>query len=631
MPRVPDSQRRAFEEAAGNVIPAFQIDELDSYRHVVRADGRSEYYPLLASEGATPVGEGLGFDFATDPSYWEAMKQARDTGEPAATGRMVLRCSTEGAFGYVVFVPIFRPDAVNGTPSDRAGSLIGFAAAAVSIGGQVNMALPPQLKKGVTLRFDDKYAPPSGQYLYTYNRAETAGTGPAGRESAAGLISSETMTVGGRQWNVLGTASPEYLTGYDELQPWLLLSGGLLFSALLGFFFVSNIMRVSKTEGMIRDRTASLVNEIEERRRAEEAVQETNIKLTTWVDGLQRRTAEISLLSEMSELLQSTMTADEAYSIASHFGERLFPDGDGGLYALPPSRNALEMVSAWGKNPPVERLFVPDACWALRRGRLYAMADLRSGPVCSHVGEFPPGGYLCVPMISQTNSLGLLNLEFKTPPGGSEDFGAEHLGEDARRLAVALADQVAMTLANLNLRESLRQQAIRDPLTGLFNRRFMEESLDLELRRAQRKGSSLVVIMLDVDHFKLLNDTHGHEAGDVALQALGGFLLTSIRDGDIACRYGGEEFMLMLPEVTLDVAVERALALKDGIQQLPLRYERGSMGPLTVSLGLAAFPDHGATVEAVMRAADTALYRAKQEGRNRVVVFSAGGPGEPRE
>jgi diguanylate cyclase (GGDEF)-like protein len=184
-----------------------------------------------------------------------------------------------------------------------------------------------------------------------------------------------------------------------------------------------------------------------------------------------------------------------------------------------------------------------------------------------------------------------------------------------------VADHIALTVANLKLRETLRHLSIRDPLTGLFNRRYMEESLERELRRADRKGTSVGIIMIDIDHFKRVNDTYGHEAGDTVLREMGVLLQRHIRGSDIACRYGGEEFTLILTDSPLSVAQHRAEHLREEIKELHIEYRGQDLGTITLSMGVAAFPQHGATEEALLQAADLALYRAKAEGRDRVVLI----------
>jgi diguanylate cyclase (GGDEF)-like protein len=183
-----------------------------------------------------------------------------------------------------------------------------------------------------------------------------------------------------------------------------------------------------------------------------------------------------------------------------------------------------------------------------------------------------------------------------------------------------VAEHFSLALANLKLRETLRNQSIRDPLTGLFNRRYMEETLERELRRAERERRSVAVIMLDIDHFKRFNDEFSHEAGDVVLQELGSLLRSNSRAGDVPCRFGGEEFVLLLPATALADARKRADELRETIGTLHVTYRGQLLGPVRCSMGVAAFPIHGVAGEAILRAADAALYRAKDSGRDQVMV-----------
>lgn len=166
----------------------------------------------------------------------------------------------------------------------------------------------------------------------------------------------------------------------------------------------------------------------------------------------------------------------------------------------------------------------------------------------------------------------------------------------------------------------LREESVRDVTTGLFNRRYLEETLAREVKRAARKEYSLGVIMIDIDHFKNINDTFGHAAGDAFLKEFGKFLKDQVRQYDIACRFGGEEFVLMLPEVSMDLAKERAESMREKAKLLQVQYKDHTLDPVTISLGVAVFPEHGPTGEAVLKSADDALYKAKNEGRDRMVV-----------
>jgi len=223
-------------------------------------------------------------------------------------------------------------------------------------------------------------------------------------------------------------------------------------------------------------------------------------------------------------------------------------------------------------------------------------------------------------MIAQGNTVGVLHLEFENAVESQAEFGTEGLRDSRQGLAVSAASQIALSLASLQLRESLREQSIRDPLTRLFNRRFLEESLDRELQLAGRKRQSIAVLFLDLDHFKRFNDTFGHDAGDMVLQSLADLFRNFFRSTDICCRYGGEEFAIILPESSSRDAATRAEALRSEVKRLRLEYKKQPLGPLTVSIGVAAFPEHGSTSIELLKSADQCLYESKNRGRDVVTV-----------
>ncbi len=354
-----------------------------------------------------------------------------------------------------------------------------------------------------------------------------------------------------------------------------------------------------------------IARDITERKRAEEALQQAKQNLEAWVHELEQRTREMTLLSEMGDMLRACLTTEEAYTVIVRVAQQIFPVRAGALYVIAPSRNLVEAVAVWGDASLVERVFTPEECWALRRGRVHWVEDANLGLLCKHLPHPSPEGYLCVPMMAQSEALGVLYL---TQPANAR------LTEAKQRLAVTMAEHIAMALSNLRLHETLRSQSIRDPLTGLFNRRFMEESLSLELRRASRNQRPLGVIMLDLDRFKHFNDTYGHEAGDTLLRDLGTLLQTNIRGEDIACRYGGEEFTLILPEGNADVIQQRAQALREAIKRLDVLHRGQPLGRIAASLGVAIFPEHGRTGTALLQAADAALYQSKAAGGDCVTV-----------
>jgi diguanylate cyclase (GGDEF)-like protein len=226
--------------------------------------------------------------------------------------------------------------------------------------------------------------------------------------------------------------------------------------------------------------------------------------------------------------------------------------------------------------------------------------------------------------MGQGETLGLMHLQSGSSLAGSQpkatdlpDGLSENSQKSRYRLAVTLAKHVGLALANLKLRETLRNQAIRDPLTGLFNRRHMEESLEREILRATRRGTPVGLIMIDIDHFKDFNDSSGHAAGDGILRELASLLQKQTRGEDLACRYGGEEVTLVLSETSLEDALQRAEQLRQEAKHLNIYQGQQALGTITLSVGVAVFPEHGVTVEALLSAADGALYRAKAEGRDR--------------
>jgi diguanylate cyclase (GGDEF)-like protein len=348
------------------------------------------------------------------------------------------------------------------------------------------------------------------------------------------------------------------------------------------------------------------------------AEREARHSLEGRVDALvAERTREVELLRQLTELLQACATPDEAYGVMGQLCGRLFPDAAGAVLVTPPSRDGLWLVAAWG--PPLgggRERFQLDDCWALRRGRVYRVDDADLTPVCPHLGKPTPPAFVCVPLAAQGETLGLFTLA-GLAGAAPADAG---VGEARVRLVVTVAEQFALALASLRLRETLRGQSIRDPLTGLFNRRYMEETLDREISRAGREARPLSILLLDIDRFKLFNDSFGHEAGDAVLASLGALLRGASRAGDVACRYGGEEFVLILPAAPLADARRRAEEIREAIRGLRMTHAGRALEPVGCSMGVAAFPEHGEEGGSLLRAADAALYRAKREGRDQVML-----------
>ncbi len=353
------------------------------------------------------------------------------------------------------------------------------------------------------------------------------------------------------------------------------------------------------------------------------ALQSTNVQLTASVERAQHYANQIAQLTALGQLLQSCLTADEVYGVVPHAMQRLFPEGSGALTLIDGSGSVMETMAMWGSNAPHQSVFDSAECWAFRRGRPHTVTDVDSPVRCSHLTRADGPVSFCVPMTAQGDTVGILQFSF-APNDETDDVDENGTPRSTRgRLVVALAEQVALALANLRLREALRSQSVVDPLTGLFNRRYLETVLERDCRRALRAGRPLTVLMLDVDHFKNVNDTWGHDAGDLVLRELAGLLRAHFRGDDISCRYGGEEFVVLLSESTLEGAHVRAEQLRQSVHRLAVQYRQQSIGPITVSIGLAAIPDHGTTPEELISSADRALYEAKTGGRDRVMRATA--------
>ena len=355
-----------------------------------------------------------------------------------------------------------------------------------------------------------------------------------------------------------------------------------------------------------------LSRDVTDRKLAEEALQIVNQELEELVAELKQRNAEMLLLNGISDYLQSCLTVAEACATIATLSQPLFPEISGAIFMITNSRDILEIVTSWGNRLCSKTIFHPKDCWALRRGRLHWIGSEKHDLFCNHIDhQNPPLESLCIPMIAQGETIGLLYLCASKP---------DILTENKQQIARGVAEQLGLAIANITLREKLLNQSIRDPLTGLFNRRYLEEFLTKEIARADRNQYAVGIIMIDLDHFRQFNNTLGHDAGDLVLKEIGKLLNNMIRTSDVACRYGGEEMTLILPEASLEAAYQKADEIRKAIEQLELNYKGKMMESITASLGVACYPDRGTTGCAVIQAADAALYRAKAAGRNQVIV-----------
>lgn len=384
--------------------------------------------------------------------------------------------------------------------------------------------------------------------------------------------------------------------------------------------------RVQERTAELTASTRRLEAEMGERRRVETELAHANDALNGWVAHLEWLNAQIERVTEASNLLQGARDRNEAVGLFGQVGPQIFTGAHGEVYLHAAGGDVLELATSWPDGGGTAADLDPGDCWALRRGRVHAVHGSQ-GLRCPHLVPGPVAQSLCVPLTAQGETLGLLHLRWDVattdPEEGPEDIAPRVAQAEGERLALIAGEQFALALANLELREALRDQAIRDALTGLFNRRYLDETLERELRRADRDDTPVSVLMLDIDRFKAFNDAFGHAAGDAALRDVAAMLREVIRAEDIACRYGGEELAVIMAGIEPGQAARRAEEIRAAVAAGIFGEDDRSSGPLTVSIGVATAPQHGTTPEQLVRTADEALYRAKAAGRNRVVV----GPG----
>lgn len=356
---------------------------------------------------------------------------------------------------------------------------------------------------------------------------------------------------------------------------------------------------------------ASIAREQRKRLRGERALEKSAHDLQQALQDANRSSEILRRLSTLAELLQNCRDLDEAINVIERALPPLLPDMSGALALINASRNIVEARMHWGERGSElgDAVFAPDDCWALRRSQPHPGAGDHTSPVCPHLSQagVTADHMLCLPLNSQGQVLGVLSLCERQP-----------FTPEMRRVAGTAADQLALALGNLQLQASLRTQSIRDPLTNLFNRRYLEASMPRELLRAERRRGGLSVLMFDLDHFKRYNDTQGHDAGDALLGAFGALLAQFSRGEDMPCRFGGEEFTLVLTDADHAHALVRAEAIRKATSELVVHYRAGTLPPATVSIGVSSYPEHGSAPEVLLRMADQALYRAKQLGRNTV-------------
>jgi diguanylate cyclase (GGDEF)-like protein/PAS domain S-box-containing protein len=366
-------------------------------------------------------------------------------------------------------------------------------------------------------------------------------------------------------------------------------------------------------------RAVGFAEDVTARKNAEEELREAHRKLNLALAEAGERERDSHKLTELVDMIQCCQNGEQAFRIIEEVLGSVFPSCGGALYLIGPSRDA-EVMAVWGQGAEAEKVFRPQDCWAVRRGKVHVVSDGNSAMHCSHARNAPDAGHICIPLVAHGETLGLLYFEFAKEELGLSSELHPNPWKRITEQATVVGEWLSLALAILQLREVLRQQSVRDPLTGLFNRRYMEETLDRELNRATRRSDAVAVGMCDLDRFKDFNDIFGHDAGDLLLREVSAILKANVRHADVVCRLGGEEFVVILPGASVEIAKGRLDQIRKQVQSLTLTHRNRPLGKITISSGLAGFPKDGVTAEDLLRSADKALYRAKAAGRNQVVL-----------
>jgi diguanylate cyclase (GGDEF)-like protein len=385
------------------------------------------------------------------------------------------------------------------------------------------------------------------------------------------------------------------------------LAGGARNARIAGHLGSSEFDEVAAGYNQMAD---DLARAVADQREGADSLLRANQALQTSTAELQDRSEVIELLGSMAHRMQAARTDDELAAILAIFVPKVLPGMPGALYAHNNSRNLLVQIATWGGMTDDEVGFPPDQCWALRRGQSHGVGEPGSDILCGHLHGVD-AHYHCEPLLAAGEVIGVIYLRGDVLP--------------QRRFSLAvMSENISSALVNQRLQRGLREQTIRDPLTGLFNRRYMEEALGIEIARVARSGGPLSLIMCDIDHFKRFNDEFGHDAGDAVLSAVASEMSSRFRDGDVVCRYGGEEFTIIAPGTTAEQMGARAEVVRKAIADLQVRDRGRSLGATSMSFGIASWtPTMDRDGNALIKAADAALYQAKREGRNRVVLDTA--------
>lgn len=352
--------------------------------------------------------------------------------------------------------------------------------------------------------------------------------------------------------------------------------------------------------------------DISEQKAQEEAIVSSNL-------AAKKRSRDLNLLYELKSDLQVFREVEETRPVLTKYCEQLFPETSARILLHNNSRDLVEPFLEWGPNNKFEsEMFTPDDCWALRKGKNHLEQPTRLGAMCPNARSCDHHNYLCVPMIAFGETVGIMQLDTQSKENDNKANETSKQLQPLNKLGTMAADEIASAIEELKLRARLKHQSTRDSLTHLYNRRYFMESIERELYRAQQHNQELSLMMLDLDHFKQFNDTHGHIGGDMVLRAFGKVLEDTTRGGDVASRYGGEEFAVLMTQCPIDGARKRAEEIRLKTKNIALEFHGELLEGITTSIGIATFPHDGDSINDLIANADKALYLAKAGGRNLV-------------
>ncbi len=405
-----------------------------------------------------------------------------------------------------------------------------------------------------------------------------------------------------------------------------------LFLLVLGFILKRRILRPVMTLSDVVNRLAdqdytvetpefSQVDEIGDMAHAIRIFRENGLERQRLERERDADWAVRDLLARMTQRLQGCESVSDLFSVVGLFAPEIAPNLAGRLYTLDNCMDLMVCAAEWHGSPDggvkargprgTDAAFGPDDCWALRRGQTHAPGGELLDVPCRHVLGSAARATICVPLTAQGETIGLLVLENLTADHGPDESTGVYIE--------LMSETVGLALANLNLRDVLHEKALFDPLTGLRNRHELDDTLRRLVATADAAATPIACLMMDIDRFKGLNDRFGHDAGDLVIRTVAAVFAGGAREDDLALRYGGEEFLMLIPGADEALAVERAELIRERVAGLDLTYKGQPLGQITVSLGLAIYPHHG-PIQALITTADAALLRAKEGGRDRVVV-----------